>query len=49
MAKMYFEKASKQNDVFGSLYLGKIYMKEVNIYIYIYIYIFYIIKFMIYI
>ncbi|ORX86515.1 HCP-like protein [Anaeromyces robustus] len=31
MAKMNFEKASKQNDVLGSLYLGKIYMKENNV------------------
>jgi len=29
MAKMNFEKASKQNNILGALYLGKIYMKEV--------------------
>jgi len=41
MAKMNFEKASKQNNILGALYLGKIYMKEVNNYIYVnYIYIY---------
>ncbi|ORX48917.1 HCP-like protein [Piromyces finnis] len=30
MAKMNFEKASKQNSILGALYLGKIYMKENN-------------------
>ncbi len=29
MAKMNFEKASKQNNILGALYLGKIYKKEV--------------------